>query len=42
MNYRFKCDASIPLAEVMWEAIIEIFQPLPGEGNPHIVETTRV
>lgn len=33
-NYRFKCTASIPPAEVVWEAIIQIYAPL--EGKPYI------
>lgn len=33
-NYRFKCTASIPPALVVWEAIVEIFQPL--DGKPYI------
>ncbi|CAM1361750.1 hypothetical protein [Tenacibaculum soleae] len=40
-NYRFKCNASIPPAEVMWEAIVEIFQPL-GDVKPHITGITRL
>lgn len=40
MNYRFKCTASQPPAEVIWEAIIEVYQS-PG-GRPHIVQITRV
>lgn len=30
-NYRFKCTASIPPAEVVWEAMVEIYQPIGGE-----------
>lgn len=40
INYRFKCTASIPPSDVMWEVIIEIFKPLTGD--PHIVSITRV
>ena len=40
-NYRFKCTASMPPAEVVWEAIIEISQPL-GEGKPYITGITRI
>jgi hypothetical protein len=36
MNYRFKCSAMIPPAEINWEVIVEIFQPLEG-GQPHII-----
>ena len=39
-NYRFKCQASIPPAEVLWEAIVEIYQPL--DGKPHIVGIIRI
>jgi hypothetical protein len=39
-NYRFKCIASIPPALVVWESIVEIFQPL--QGAPHIVGITRI
>ena len=40
MNYRFKCNASMPPSEVIWEAIVEIFAPL--DGKPHITGITRV
>jgi len=30
-NYRFKCTASIPPAMVIWEAIVEIYQPINGQ-----------
>jgi len=39
-NYRFKCLASMPPAEVVWEAIVEIYQPL--NGAPHIIGITRI
>jgi hypothetical protein len=39
-NYRFKCNAQVPPSEVIWESIIEIFQPLVG--NPHITGITRI
>lgn len=39
-NYRFKCNASIPPAEVIWEAIVEIYKPL--NGKPHITGITRL
>ncbi|MCO6147310.1 hypothetical protein [Flavobacterium sp. NRK1] len=39
-NYRFKCTASMPPSEVMWEAIVEIFQPL--NGNPYITGIVRL
>ncbi|WP_299627474.1 hypothetical protein [uncultured Tenacibaculum sp.] len=41
-NYRFKCNASVPPSEVVWEAIVEIHQPLPGQGKPHIISITRI
>jgi hypothetical protein len=40
MNYRFKCTASIPPADVIWEAIVEIYKPLSGE--PHITGVIRI
>jgi hypothetical protein len=40
-NYRFKCTASTPPSEVVWEAIVEIFQPL-GNQKPHITGITRL
>ena len=40
-NYRFKCTASIPPSDVVWEAIVEIFQPL-GNEKPHITGITRL
>lgn len=39
-NYRFKCSASIPPSEAIWEAVISIFKPL--KGKPHITEIHRV
>jgi hypothetical protein len=41
MNYRFKCSAMVPPAEVIWEVIVEIFQPLGG-GQPYITGIYRV
>lgn len=41
VNYRFKCTASIPPSDVMWEAIVEIYQPL-GDKKPHITGITRL
>lgn len=40
-NYRFKCTASMPPAEVVWEAIVEIFQPLNG-GAPYVTGIIRL
>ena len=39
-NYRFKCNASMPPSEVIWEAIVEIFQPL--QGKPHVTGIVRI
>lgn len=39
-NYHFKCMASIPPTDVMWEAIVEIYQPLKGPA--HITGIHRV
>ncbi len=39
-NYRFKCEASMPPAMVVWEAIVEIYAPL--DGRPHIVSISRI
>lgn len=39
-NYRFKCSASIPPSDVIWEAIVEIFNPLTG--NPFILSITKI
>lgn len=40
MNYKFKCTASIPPKQVVWQAIIEVYQPL--ESKAHIVSITRL
>nr|WP_294938830.1 hypothetical protein [uncultured Flavobacterium sp.] len=40
-NYRFKCTASIPPAMVIWEAMVEIFQPLGGQP-PYITGIVRI
>jgi len=40
MNYRFKCTASMPPSDVVWEAMVEIFQPL--EGTPYITGIVRI
>ncbi len=39
-NYRFKCIASMPPSNVIWEAVVEIYAPL--EGKPHITNITKV
>jgi hypothetical protein len=33
-NYRFKCTTSMPPALVVWESIVDIFQPI--DGKPYI------
>lgn len=41
MNYRFKCDATLPgPIPMQWEAIVEIFSPL--EGKPHITGIQKI
>ncbi len=40
MNYRFKCEASMPPSEVIWEAIVEIFKPL--NGAPYVTGIVRL
>ncbi len=39
-NYHFKCAASMPPSNVVWEAIVEIFQPL--NGTPYITGIVRL
>lgn len=39
-NFKFRCQASMPPSEVIWEAIVEIFQPL--NGNPYVIGITRL
>lgn len=39
-NYRYKCIASMPPAQVVWEAIVEIFQPL--DGVPYVTGIVRL
>lgn len=39
-NYRFKCNASVPPADVIWQAIVEIYKPI--NGKPHIVSIIRI
>ncbi len=39
-NYRFKCNASIPPSEVIWEAIVEIYKPI--HGTAHITQIIRL
>ena len=39
-NYRFRCIASMPPAEVVWEAIVDIYQPI--NGVPYITGIQRI
>lgn len=39
-NYRYRCLASIPPADVVWEAIVEIFKPL--NGDPYVTGIIRL
>lgn len=39
-NYRFRCNASMPPSDVIWEAIVEVYCPI--EGVPHVVSITRI
>jgi hypothetical protein len=39
-NYRYKCTASMPPTEVVWEAIVEIFKPL--KGKPYVTSIIRI
>lgn len=39
-NYRYKCNSSIPPADVIWQSIVEIYKPINGE--PHIVSIVRL
>lgn len=39
-NYRFKCTASIPPSNVVWEAIVEIYAPI--SGTPHVTGIIRL
>ncbi|MCJ8155609.1 hypothetical protein MKJ01_17770 [Chryseobacterium sp. SSA4.19] len=40
INYRYKCKASMPPRDIIWEAIIEIYSPV--DGQPHVVSITRI
>jgi hypothetical protein len=39
-NYRYKCTASLPPTEVVWEAIVEIYKPL--NGKPYLTGIIRI
>ncbi|WP_228403421.1 hypothetical protein [Chryseobacterium sp. RU37D] len=38
-NYRFRCIASMPPSQMVWEAIVEIYAPI--EGRPHVTSIHR-
>ncbi|WP_299122181.1 hypothetical protein [uncultured Tenacibaculum sp.] len=40
INYRFKCEASMPPSMAVWQAIVEIYQPL--DKKPHVVGIIRL
>lgn len=40
MNYRYKCLAQMPPSEVVWEAVVEIYQPL--NGRPIVTHISRI
>ena len=39
-NYRFKCTASIPPSDVIWEAMVYIHQPIGG--TPKVIKITDI
>jgi len=39
-NYRFKCSASVPPSEVVWQAIVEIYKPI--QGAPYVTGIIRL
>ncbi|WP_449400404.1 hypothetical protein [Chryseobacterium wanjuense] len=39
-NYRYKCIASMPPSQVVWEAVVEIYAPI--NGRPHVVSIHRI
>lgn len=39
-NYRFKCTASIPPSDVIWEAMVHIYQPIGG--TPTVTKITPI
>lgn len=40
MNYRYKCTASMPPADIVWDAIVEIYKPL--KGRPIVTHISRI
>lgn len=40
INYRFKCAASMPPSDIIWQAIVEVYKPT--QGVPHVVAITRI
>lgn len=42
-NYKFFCNARVVYPEAPWyPAIVIIFQPLPGKGDPHVTEIKKI
>lgn len=42
-NYRYQCTATVVSASPSsWQAIVQIYQPLPGQGKPHVTDITRI
>ncbi len=40
INYRFKCKATMPPSNVIWEAIVDIYAP--PSGTPYITGIHRI
>lgn len=40
VNYRFRCDATVPPSYAIWEAIVEIYKPL--NGDPYVTGIIRM
>ncbi|MFY7815585.1 MAG: hypothetical protein ACOVRK_10425 [Chryseobacterium taeanense] len=40
VNYRYKCNASMPPSEVVWQALVDIYQPI--DGKPYVTAITRI
>lgn len=41
-NYRFICNAQIPGKEATYPAMVTIFQPLPGQGEPALTDIRAI
>lgn len=39
-NFKFKCQASMPPSEVIWEAIVEIYKP--RGGKPYVTGIVKI